>query len=57
MFFGKIDVDNDKLSDLCGNELKIEAMPTFIVFKEGKEVERIVGADIKKVTEAVAKHK
>ncbi|KAG4925777.1 hypothetical protein JHK87_051317 [Glycine soja] len=39
--FVKIDVD--ELSGVA-KEFKVEAMPTFVLWKEGKEVERVVGA-------------
>jgi len=37
---GKIDVD--KIKDVTA-KYKIEAMPTLIIFKDGKEVDRIIG--------------
>ncbi len=42
---GKIDVD--KVKDVTG-KYKIKAMPTLIIFKDGKEVDRIVGGLPKK---------
>ncbi|XP_031487074.1 thioredoxin H1-like [Nymphaea colorata] len=50
-------VDVDELREVA-EEWRIEAMPTFLLLKEGKEVERIVGAkkdDVhKKITEHLA---
>jgi len=42
----------ERLPDLA-QELGIRAMPTFIFFKNGEEVKKIVGADKKKIREAV----
>ena len=44
--FVKVDVDNSE--DLAAS-LGIQAMPTFIFFKDGKEVERIQGANVPKI--------
>ncbi|CAN6441762.1 unnamed protein product [Victoria cruziana] len=55
--FLKVDVDEVRE---VAEEWKVEAMPTFLFLKEGKEVDRIVGArkdDInKKITEHLALH-
>ncbi len=48
--FYKFDVDNTP--DLA-QELGIQAMPTFFFFKNGEEVKKIIGADKKKIDEAV----
>jgi len=48
--FYKFDVD--KTPELA-QELGIKAMPTFIFFKDGEEVKKIVGGDKKKIDEAV----
>ncbi|KFK33157.1 hypothetical protein AALP_AA6G338000 [Arabis alpina] len=37
-------VDVDELNDVAG-EFSVRAMPTFVLVKRGREVERIVGAD------------
>ncbi|KAK4776344.1 hypothetical protein SAY86_005032 [Trapa natans] len=39
--FAKIDVD--ELSDVA-QEFKVQAMPTFVLVKGGKEVDRVIGA-------------
>lgn len=49
-----IKVDVDELTDVA-QKCKIRAMPTFHVYKDGKVVEEIVGADIKALTSAVEK--
>ena len=46
---GKIDVD--KITDVTA-KYKIKAMPTLIIFKDGKEVDRIVGGVPKKTITA-----
>jgi thioredoxin 1 len=48
--FYKFDVDNTP--DLA-QELGIQAMPTFLFFKNGEEVKKIIGGDKKKIDEAV----
>lgn len=50
--FYKVDVD--KLSSVAQMS-QVTAMPTFLVFADGKLKETIVGADIKKVTTALSK--
>ena len=40
--FLKCDVDQ---ADALSQEYKIEAMPTFVFFKDGQEVHRVVGAN------------
>ena len=42
--FKKIDVDLDEFNELC-DDLSITAMPTFIFFKNGLTINKIVGAD------------
>ncbi|XP_010552494.1 PREDICTED: thioredoxin H5-like [Tarenaya hassleriana] len=51
--FFKIDVD--ELQDVA-KEFQVEAMPTFVYLKEGKEVERVVGADKVKIEQTLSKH-
>ncbi|MCH81001.1 thioredoxin h2-like, partial [Trifolium medium] len=38
-----IKIDVDELSDVA-KELNVQAMPTFVLLKKGKEVDRVVGA-------------
>jgi thiol-disulfide isomerase/thioredoxin len=52
--FYKVDVD--EVPDVA-KELGIRAMPTFVLFKNGSEVETIVGANPKAIEAALAKHK
>ena len=49
---GFFKVDVDQAEDLAAH-FKIEAMPTFIVFKGGKQHQTIVGANIGKIEAAV----
>lgn len=51
--FYKIDVD--EASDVAA-ELGIRAMPTFLLFKDGKQIEEIVGANERAIRAAVDKH-
>lgn len=37
-------------------EFKVEAMPTFVWWKEGKEVERVVGANKDELQNKIKKH-
>ncbi|KAK9113046.1 hypothetical protein Scep_020565 [Stephania cephalantha] len=53
VIFLKVDVD--ELSEVAG-EWHVEAMPTFIFIKEGKQVEKIVGGDRAKLELTVVKH-
>ena len=51
---GKVNVDNELKT---ANEFVIHNIPTIIIFKEGKEVERIVGAVPKEhITEKIKKY-
>lgn len=51
-----IKVDVDKFNDIAKG-YEIAAMPTFIYLKEGKEVDRVKGADERKIKEKVAEYK
>ena len=42
MIFIKVDVDQ---AEEVSQKYDVEAMPTFIFFKDGKEVHRVVGAN------------
>lgn len=53
VIFLKVDVDELKT---VAEEWNVEAMPTFIFFKDGKEVERVVGANKDGLLQAIAKH-
>ncbi|KYF39796.1 putative thioredoxin [Toxoplasma gondii ARI] len=51
--FVKIDVD--ELADVAERE-EINAMPTFKLFKQGKAVDTVLGANAERVEEMVKKH-
>ncbi|KAK9108929.1 hypothetical protein Sjap_016989 [Stephania japonica] len=51
--FLKIDVDELKT---VAEEWHVEAMPTFIFIKEGKQVDKIVGADKFNLEHTIVKH-
>ncbi|CAK7346302.1 unnamed protein product [Dovyalis caffra] len=53
VIFLKVDVDELKS---VSEEWKVEAMPTFIFLKDGKEVDKIVGADKDGLPRMIAKH-
>ncbi|KAK4426183.1 Thioredoxin H2 [Sesamum alatum] len=52
--FVKIDVD--ELSDVS-REFGVQAMPTFLLLKQGKEVERVVGAKKDELEQKILKHR
>jgi thioredoxin 1 len=52
--FAKADVDD--LDDLS-SEYNIDAMPTFVFFKDGKEIYRVEGAHFDRITKFVAQFK
>jgi thioredoxin-like negative regulator of GroEL len=52
--FAKVDVD--EAEDVAASQ-KIQAMPTFKLFKDGKEIAVMMGADLEKLTALVAQHK
>ncbi|XP_042497402.1 thioredoxin H2 [Macadamia integrifolia] len=51
--FAKIDVD--ELMDVA-QEYRVQAMPTFILIKEGKEVDKVVGAKKDELEKKILKH-
>ncbi|XP_031566186.1 thioredoxin-like [Actinia tenebrosa] len=52
--FAKVDVDENE--DIAEDE-KILAMPTFVLYKNGKMVETVVGANDNKLREAIIQQK
>ncbi|XP_059294019.1 thioredoxin H2 [Lycium ferocissimum] len=52
--FVKIDVD--ELKDVA-QEFGVQAMPTFLLLKQGKEVERVVGAKKDELEQKILKHR
>ncbi|KAG4388795.1 hypothetical protein JHK82_026041 [Glycine max] len=50
-----IKIDVDELSDVA-KEFKVEAMPTFVLWKKGKEVDRVVGAEKDELKNKIEKH-
>ncbi|CAA2998024.1 thioredoxin H-type 1 [Olea europaea subsp. europaea] len=53
VIFLKVDVD--ELRDVA-EEFNVEAMPTFLFLKDGKEVDRVVGARKENLQDAITKH-
>ncbi|CAA0823395.1 Thioredoxin H2 [Striga hermonthica] len=52
--FVKIDVD--ELSDVA-REYEVQAMPTFVLLKQGKVVERVIGAKKDELENKILKHR
>lgn len=52
--FAKIDVD--ELQDVS-QEFNVDAMPTFVFLKQGKEVDRVVGARKDELEKKIARHR
>jgi thioredoxin 1 len=51
--FLKCDVDQ---AEALSQEYNIEAMPTFVFFKDGKEIHRMVGGNPKQLADDVEKY-
>ncbi|CAL9014484.1 unnamed protein product [Prunus brigantina] len=51
--FAKIDVD--ELSEVA-QEFGVQAMPTFLLLKKGKEVDRVIGAKKAELEKKIQKH-
>lgn len=49
-----LSVDVDKLQSVA-RELSVNAMPTFVLFKDGQEAGRVVGGDMKKLEAEIQK--
>ena len=54
--FAKIDIDASGMEDVASSQ-NISAMPTLVCYKNGREVGRVVGADIGRIEAMVVKHK
>ncbi|KAM3341756.1 Thioredoxin H-type 1 [Capsicum chinense] len=53
VIFLKVDVDELKT---VAEEWNVDAMPTFVFLKDGKEVDRVVGAKKEELQAAILKH-
>ncbi|KAK2359378.1 thioredoxin h2 [Trifolium repens] len=51
-----IKIDVDELSDVA-QEFKVQAMPTFVLLKKGKEVDKVVGAKKDELQNKIKKHR
>ncbi|XP_058739238.1 thioredoxin H2 [Vicia villosa] len=51
-----IKIDVDELSDVA-REFKVQAMPTFLLLKNGKEVDKIVGAKKDELKTKIQRHR
>jgi thioredoxin 1 len=49
-------IDVDELEDVAA-KYQIEAMPTFKLFKNGQEVDAVIGANIQKIKDLFIKYK
>lgn len=50
-----IKVDVDELSDVAG-QYGITSMPTILIFKQGQQVEQVIGANPAAIHQAISKH-
>ncbi|XP_059279049.1 thioredoxin H-type 1 [Lycium ferocissimum] len=53
VIFLKVDIDELKT---VAEEWNVEAMPTFVFLKDGKEVDRVVGAKKEELQQTIVKH-
>lgn len=53
--FCKVDVDATQMQEIASSQ-NVSAMPTIVFYKRGREIDRVVGADIKKIETLVSKH-
>ena len=53
---GFVKIDVDQLPDVA-QEFAVQAMPTFVLVKNGKEVDRVIGAKKDELEKKVAKHR
>ncbi|CAL0334578.1 unnamed protein product [Lupinus luteus] len=51
-----IKIDVDELSDVA-REFQVQAMPTFVLVKKGKETDRVVGAKKDELERKIEKHR
>ncbi|MCI19673.1 thioredoxin h2-like [Trifolium medium] len=51
-----IKIDVDELSDVA-KEFNVDAMPTFVFLKKGKEVDKVVGAKKDELHKKIEKHR
>jgi thioredoxin 1 len=54
-YFSIIDVDNEDYQDLC-DDFSINAMPTFIFYKNSVEIDKVIGADKEKINNLLLTH-
>ncbi|CAF0903689.1 unnamed protein product [Adineta steineri] len=52
--FLKCDVDQ---GEAVSQEFNVEAMPTFVFFKDGKEIHRVVGANVDQLKADIESHR
>ncbi|KAK4481852.1 hypothetical protein RD792_012828 [Penstemon davidsonii] len=51
-----IKIDVDELMDVA-QEFGVQAMPTFVLIKKGKEVDKVVGAKKEELMKKIEKHR
>ncbi|KAL2330033.1 hypothetical protein Fmac_017614 [Flemingia macrophylla] len=51
-----VNIDVDELTDVAG-EYEVQAMPTFVLLKKGKEIDRVVGAKKDELENKIKKYR
>ena len=51
----KVDVDGENLENVC-TEYRVTCVPTFIFFKNGKRIHRLIGTSINEIRDTIVKH-
>ena len=54
--FSIVDVDTDDYQELC-DDFSVQAMPTLLFYKNGLEIEKLVGGDKEKIETLLSENK